>query len=239
MESRRTTTRCSLLGSTERVALGGSLAQLLAAALLLAAIGCSDNNSSNSDNTGSTDAIREIFPERDLSTDDQPDSTDLSGDQTQSDLGISADSQSSSDTSIDSDGGSTEPSPDNLLIGCLTNADCPASGDDPGVCCTEALRYESFCSTESACEGGRRDACLTDAQCAQRRPGEWSVCCHDRYDRNYCAPLLGTCQTLSPCGQPSDCSGNSTEPCCSYHAFYQTSFCTNEFFANNPDVDCP
>jgi len=132
-----------------------------------------------------------------------------------------------------------EEGPDQPQVGCLTDADCPDDGDGARVCCTEALRYVSQCVPEAVCGAGRQDACLTDEQCAARRPGQWSVCCHDRGDRNYCAPLQETCQPLVPCEGPDDCRGSEAGECCSSHTYYRTDLCTVPFLARDPERDCP
>ncbi|MFO0748455.1 MAG: hypothetical protein U1F43_22735 [Myxococcota bacterium] len=126
------------------------------------------------------------------------------------------------------------PSIDHPSIACRVDGDC-AGGE---VCCTNASVYSSECIAADDCSGGAHDACVTDAQCQARRPGEWTTCCHDRGARNYCAPSTETCQPLVPCSTPSDCAGNGSEVCCSPHHYYGASFCTSEFFAN-PAVDCP
>jgi hypothetical protein len=130
------------------------------------------------------------------------------------------------------------PGPAAPLVECLTNADCPA-GEEAEVCCTNPNTYTSTCVAESRCSGGARDACLTDAQCGARRPGEWTVCCHDRGDRSYCAPVAETCQPLLPCEEAADCSGELVDVCCSHHPYYRASYCTSAFFANNPATECP
>jgi len=35
-----------------------------------------------------------------------------------------------------------------------------------------------------------------------------------------------------------DCT-DGQYPCCSFHPYYQTRFCTIEFFAGNPATECP
>lgn len=124
--------------------------------------------------------------------------------------------------------------PSNPNVGCRTDSECAGTQ----VCCTLVNAYTSQCVDIAECHEGLHDACLTDQQCQARRPGEWSVCCHDLRDRNYCAPIAETCQPLMPCESPADCAGNATEVCCSPHPYYGVSMCTSEFFAN-PDRDCP
>jgi len=186
------------------------------------------------------------------STRSVPDSGSDEGQDMVADLGSdSADNGTTPDAANDSSNPDTEGDtgsegdsdlplgPDNPSVGCYAHSDCPAVGDDPGVCCSAALRYESVCSTESACGPGGRDACVVDEQCPPRRPGSWTVCCHDRFDRNYCAPSRETCQPLVPCESTTDCVGNGTEVCCSYSEFYQRDYCTSEFLASDPSTDCP
>lgn len=127
------------------------------------------------------------------------------------------------------------PSADAPEVGCLTDSQC-GSGE---VCCTNPGAYLSACVAAENCSAGLHDACLVDEQCAARRPGQWTVCCHDRGNRNYCAPTRDTCQPLLACEGPGDCVGNGTEVCCSPHAYYRAWFCTNEFFAASPERDCP
>jgi hypothetical protein len=159
---------------------------------------------------------------------------------TQSDTGATPHGDASEDVAPDPGSADIGPGPGNEAIGCLTDDECPAEGEDLGVCCTSALRYESFCSTESACSEGDRDACLSDSQCAARRPGSWTVCCHDRGAYHYCAPIDSTCQPLTPCDNVGDCAGEARNyVCCSYHAYYQGNYCINEFLAENPGTDCP
>lgn len=122
---------------------------------------------------------------------------------------------------------------DQPSVGCLSDANCGAGQ----VCCTLALSYLSDCVDAADCHEGLHDACLTDAQCQARRPGDWSVCCHDLRDRNYCAPVAETCQPLVPCEGPADCADNGTDVCCTRHPYYGTSFCTNTFFAAS-ESDC-
>lgn len=123
--------------------------------------------------------------------------------------------------------------PDAPRVGCLSDRDCTAGT----LCCTLATSYLSACVPPEDCHAGLHDACLTDAQCAARRPGEWTACCHDLRDRNYCAPLTETCQPLVPCETPADCADNGNETCCTRHPYYGRSFCTSEFFAI-PERDC-
>ena len=210
--------------------------------LLLAILACAGCSSDDGDTDGTTTTDMAV---RD-STRNTPDSASDNGlgDAVEADgpAGDISDSTTSDATTTDS--GSEEDAeaplgPDNPSVGCYAHSDCPAVGDDPGVCCSAALRYESVCSTESACGPGGRDACVVDEQCPPRRPGSWTVCCHDRFDRNYCAPGRETCQPLVPCESPSDCVGNGTEVCCSYSEFYQRDYCTSEFLAQDPTTDCP
>ncbi len=119
------------------------------------------------------------------------------------------------------------------IVNCLADAEC-ASGE---VCCTSPLGYLSDCVAAAECNPGLHDACLVDAQCAARRP-EWSVCCHDRGNRNYCAPVRETCQPLVGCESAADCRDNGSDTCCSEHPYYGGRWCTNEFFANNVERDC-
>jgi|GEM_PF-5835732 len=159
------------------------------------------------------------------------------GDTTESDAGLDDGTASSDLSSLDTTAVDTlldAAGPSDPNVGCRTDSEC--SGTQ--VCCTLANAYISQCVDSAECHEGLHDACLTDAQCQARRPGEWSVCCHDVRDRNYCAPIAATCQPLMPCETPADCAGNPTEVCCSPHPYYGVSMCTSEFFAN-PDRDCP
>ena len=164
-----------------------------------------------------------------------------------SDTGVTiadiADGGSGSDPSSDPGEG---PGPSNPSLECVSHSQCPAAGDDPGVCCSAPLRYESVCSTLSACGPGGRDACVNDSQCPSRtnesgEPRGWTVCCHDRgagVSLNYCAGSEEVCQPVVPCEIPSDCAtAPESMTCCSYHDFYQRSTCTTAFFALNAS-DC-
>jgi len=131
----------------------------------------------------------------------------------------------------DTAGGASHDNPD---VGCRVDSECGAGN----VCCTLPSSYFSACVADADCSAGLKDACLTDEQCSARRPGQWSVCCHDRGNRNYCAPIRETCQALVACQTPADCAGNGSEVCCSPHPYYRAYFCTSEFFAV-PARDCP
>ena len=119
------------------------------------------------------------------------------------------------------------------IVNCLADGEC-ASGE---VCCTSPLGYLSDCVAAAECNPGLHDACLVDEQCVARRP-DWSVCCHDRGNRNYCAPVRETCQPLVGCETVDDCRDNGSDTCCSEHPYYGGRWCTNEFFANNVERDC-
>ncbi len=211
--------------------------------IALLCLGCSSDDG-DSDGASTTDmAVRD-------STRSVPDSEsdNGTGDTLASDGSVDVRDSNTTDTAVNDTTGADSGSegdeeaplgPDNPSVGCYAHSDCPAVGDDPGVCCSAALRYESVCSTESACGPGARDACVVDEQCPPRRPGSWTVCCHDRFDRNYCAPSSETCQPLVPCEFFSDCVGNGTEVCCSHSEFYQRDYCTSEFLASDPTTDCP
>ena len=127
------------------------------------------------------------------------------------------------------------PSAANREIHCQAASDCK-----PGeVCCTAPSSYLSACVAEGECTAGQRDACLVDAQCAARRPGQWTTCCHDRGDRNYCAPSPDTCQPIVPCEFVADCADQAPDVCCSHHSYYGATSCTSSFFATLPGQDCP
>lgn len=129
----------------------------------------------------------------------------------------------------------TNPSASHPEVRCQAHSDC-----QPGeVCCTAPSIYFSACVAEADCTAGQRDACLVDAQCAARRPGEWTTCCHDRGDRNYCAPSPDTCQPIVSCELIADCADQAPDVCCSRHSYYGESLCTSTFFATLPGQDCP
>lgn len=216
---------------------------------------CSKDDSGDGQSQGAADSGRaDLRPGRSDAIDDDAERPDAPGDA--ADLGdaapadgipaddpipepVTTDSDSpDAESDSDADTGPIE-GPDNPTVECLTDDTCPSEGEEIGVCCTEPLLYYSRCLAESACTPGEQDACLTDEQCAARRPGQWTVCCHDRGSRDYCAPLIETCQPLVPCDEVADCASQTTDTCCSYHEYYQRSYCTNSFFALNPDRDCP
>lgn len=214
---------------------------------LLAAASCSKDDSGEGERPGAADTgSADLRPGRFDAVEDDTERGDVAdtGDAVRADSAPADDpipepvptDTESPDSELDS--GPVE-GPDNPTVECLTDDACPPQGEEVGVCCTEPLVYYSRCLAESACTPGEQDACLTDEQCAARRPGQWTVCCHDRGSRDYCAPGIETCQPLVPCDEISDCAAQTTDTCCSYHEYYRRNTCTSSFFALNPDRDCP
>lgn len=215
-------------------------------ALLAIWPGCSDEISDDGSESGADVGFR------DRSSSTSEDLLDDGGEDRQDGIALdttdtpTADHLNGDDSAGETDTGSASPGPTNPSLGCTTHGECPDSGTDPGVCCSAPLRYESVCSTLSACGPGGRDGCVSDDQCPSRTgpDGErrnWTVCCHDRgagVSLNFCAGDSSACQRVIECETPSDCAtAPESATCCSYHDFYQRNTCTSAFFALNPS-DC-
>jgi len=130
-----------------------------------------------------------------------------------------------------------EGSPDEPLMRCTVDADCPAIANDPGRCCAQTGGWRNVCSTLTQCPQADQDACLTDAQCAARSGGVTPVCCHDVDGRNYCAGSLQTCMAVTACDSYANCPAPSAS-CCASHPWYSHGVCVPEDLASDPLTEC-